>query len=138
MLNEFLQKRGKFPLLIAFLLVASCCSVNRVWLQRDVRKGTLVYTLWGLMSRDGKEMVNRCMAAGCSSTPRRSDRVSLLKLPSNGVLRHIWEKQVQQTLALWKATNHSFLCSDHFTEDLFRGGVGCYGGLGWREGRLYS
>ena len=32
----------------------------------------------------------------------------------------------------------SFLCSDHFTEDLFRGGVGCHGGLGWREGRLYS
>ena len=31
-----------------------------------------------------------------------------------------------------------FLCCDHFTEDLFRGGVGCHGGLGWREGRLYS
>ena len=32
----------------------------------------------------------------------------------------------------------SFLCSDHFTEDLFRGGVGCPGSLGCREGRLYS
>ena len=55
--------------------------------------------------RDGKEMVNRCVAAGCSNTP--SDRVSLLKLPSDGVLRRIWEKQVQRTLAQWKATKHS-------------------------------
>ena len=52
-----------------------------------------------------KEMVNRCVAAGCSNTP--SDRVSLLKLPSNGVLRRTWEKQVQRTLAQWKATKHS-------------------------------
>ena len=56
--------------------------------------------------RDGKEMVNRCVAAGCSNTP--SDRVSLLKLPSDGVLRCIWEKQVQRTLAQWKAT-----CTTH-------------------------
>ena len=40
--------------------------------------------------RDSKEMVNRYVAAGCSKTP--SDRVSLLKLPNGGVLRHIWEK----------------------------------------------
>ena len=50
-------------------------------------------------------MVNRCVAAGCSNTP--SDCVSLLKLPSDGVLRRIWEKQVQRTLAQWKATKHS-------------------------------
>ena len=53
---------------------------------------------------DGKEMVNRCMVAGCSNTP--SDSVSLLKLPSDGVLRRIWEKQVQWTLAQWKASKH--------------------------------
>ena len=55
--------------------------------------------------RDDKEMVSRCMAAECSNIP--SDRVSLLKLSSDGVLRCIWKKQVQQTLAQWKATKHS-------------------------------
>ena len=55
--------------------------------------------------REGKEMVNRCVAAGCSNIP--SDRVSLLKLPSDGILRRIWKKQVQRTLAQWKATKHS-------------------------------
>ena len=54
----------------------------------------------------GKEMVNRCVAAAeCFNIP--SDRVSLLKLSSDGVLRRIWKKQVQQTLAQWKATKHS-------------------------------
>ena len=90
--------------------------------------------------RVGKEMVNRCMAAGCSNNP--NDRVSLLKLPSDDILRCIWEKQVQRTLAQWKATKHSpfFVVTifDHFTKDLFRGGVSCHGGLVWREGRLYS
>ena len=47
LLNEFLQKRGKFPLVIAFLLAPSGCSVNRAWLQRDVRKRN-VCTLQGL------------------------------------------------------------------------------------------
>ena len=42
LLNEFLQKRGKFPLLITFLLAPSGCGVNRARLQRDVRKGTPV------------------------------------------------------------------------------------------------
>ena len=67
----------------------------------------------------GKEMVDKCVADGCSNIP--SDRVSLLKLPSDGILRRTWEKQVQRTLAQWKATKHSFLCSDHFTEDCFEG-----------------
>ena len=43
----------------------------------------------------------------------------LFKFPSDGILRRKWEKQVQQTRAQWKATEHSFLCSDHFTEDCF-------------------
>ena len=55
--------------------------------------------------RVSKEMVNRCVAAGCSNTP--SDCVSLLKLPSDGILRRIWGKQVQWTLAQWKAIKHS-------------------------------
>ena len=50
-------------------------------------------------------MVNRCVAAGCSNTP--SDRVSLLHLPNDGILRRIWEKQVQRTVAQWKSTKHS-------------------------------
>ena len=44
-------------------------------------------------------------SAGCSNSP--GDRVSWLKLPSDGVFRRIWEKQVQRTLAQWKATKHS-------------------------------
>ena len=39
--QNILQKRGKFSLLISLLLAASGCSINRPWLQRDVRKGTL-------------------------------------------------------------------------------------------------
>ena len=62
-------------------------------------------------------MVNRCVAAGCSNTP--SDRVSLFKFPKDRVLRAQWEKQVQRTRAQWKATEHSCLCSEHFTEDSF-------------------
>ena len=54
---------------------------------------------------------------GVPNTP--SDRVSLFKFPSDGVLRRKWEKQVQRTRAQWKATEHSYLCSDHFTEDCF-------------------
>ena len=85
----FLQKRGKFPLLITLLLAPSGCGVNRAWLQRDVRKGTLVHC----KTSHRQKMVNRCMAAGCSNTP--SDYVSLLKLPSDGIFRYIWKKQVQ-------------------------------------------
>ena len=58
-------------MLIAFLLAPSGCGVNWVWLQCDVRKGANVLYIAG--PRDGKEMVNRCVAAGCSNTP--SDRV---------------------------------------------------------------
>ena len=42
----------------------------------------------------GKEMVSKCVATGCSNAP--SDRVSLFKFPSDGVLRRRWEKEVQQ------------------------------------------
>ena len=116
-----------FPLLIAFLLAPSGCGVNRAWLQRDIRKGTLVHCR-------ALPWQKKCVAAGCSNTP--SGGVSLLKLPSDGVLRRIWEKQVQQTSSSVESYQElSFLCSDHFTEDLFRGGVGCHGGRdGGKEG----
>ena len=62
-------------------------------------------------------MVNRCVAGGCSNTLRPG--VSLYKFPKDPVLRKQWEKQVQRTRAKWKATETSFLCSEHFTEDCF-------------------
>ena len=43
MFNNVLQKRSKFPLLISLLPPAFGCGVNRAWLQRDVRKGTLLH-----------------------------------------------------------------------------------------------
>ena len=46
-----------------------------------------VYVFQGQTTR---EMVNRCVAAGCSNTP--SDRVSLFKFPRDGALRRQWEK----------------------------------------------
>ena len=62
-------------------------------------------------------MVNRCVGAGCSNTP--NDKVSLHKFPKDVSLKREWEKQVQRTRAQWKATEHSYLCSEHFTEDCF-------------------
>ena len=77
---------------------------------------------------DGKEMVNNCVAAGWLNTP--SNRVSLLKLPSDGVLRCILEKQVQRTLAQWKATKYSpFFVVTILLRTVSRGGT-----LLWRSG----
>ena len=62
-------------------------------------------------------MVRRCVAAGCSNT--HSDNTSLHKFPRDPELRLKWEKQVQRTRDKWKATENSFLCSDHFEQDCF-------------------
>ena len=62
-------------------------------------------------------MVNRCVAAGCSSTP--SERISLHKFPADPKLREKWVKQVRRTRAQWTPTKHSVLCSEHFSEDSF-------------------
>ena len=97
---------------MASVVAPSCFGVRRAWLH-DVRKGMRVRTSQDRLA----QMVNRCVAAGCSNTP--SNCVSLFKFPSDGVLRHKWEKHVQRTRDQWKATEHSFLCSDHFTEDCF-------------------
>ena len=81
---------------------------------------------------DGKEMVNRCVATVCSNTP--SDRVSLLKLPSDGVLRRIWEKHVQRTLAQWEATKHSpFFIVTILLSTCFEGGLPWRSGMEGRE-----
>ena len=39
--TSFCKQRGQFPLLIACVLAPSSCGVRRVWLQCDIRKGTL-------------------------------------------------------------------------------------------------
>lgn len=62
-------------------------------------------------------MVRRCVAAGCSNTP--SDTITLFKFPNDPVIRDKWVKQVRRTRAEWTATEHSVLCSEHFTEDCF-------------------
>ena len=78
-------------MLNACVLTPSSCGRMRARLQRDVRKGTCVHCQ-AYSTCIAKEMVNRCVAAGCSNTP--SNRVSVLKFPSDGVLRRKREKQV--------------------------------------------
>ena len=108
LLNKFRQKRGKFPLLIAFLLAPSRCGVNRAWFNVTSEKERLYI----VGPREGKEIVNRCVVAGCSNTP------------SDGVLRRIWEKQIQRTLAQWKATKHSpFFVATILLRTCFEGGA---------------
>ena len=74
-----------------------------------------VYVVRPIVHVLAKEMVNRCMAAGCSNTP--SDHVNVYKFPSDGFLRRKWEKQVQRIRSQWNATEHSFLCGEHFADD---------------------
>ena len=62
-------------------------------------------------------MVHCCIAAGCSNTP--SDTITLFKFPNDCALRDKWVRQVRRTRAEWTATEHSVLCSEHFTEDCF-------------------
>ena len=94
------------------------CSSNWLWhmkgtvsmWQPSVKSCLWWYRLW-------QRMVNKCMAAGCSNT--QCNCVHLFKCPSDAVLRCKWEKQIQWTWTRWKATEHSVLCSDHFTENCF-------------------
>ena len=46
-----------------------------------------------------------------------SPGVSLYKFPKDPALRKQWEKQ-EKTRAKWKVTESSFLCSEHFTEEV--------------------
>ena len=63
-------------------------------------------------------MVKRCVAAACSKT--YADNVSLFKFPRDHVLKWQWRKQVQRTRAKWSGpSEHSVLCSDHFTPECF-------------------
>ena len=85
----------------------------------DVITGTeaFVYNLVASTQLLFCKMVRRCVAAGCSNTP--SSTVILFKFPNDPVLRDKWVKQVRRTRAEWEATEHSVLCSEHFSEDCF-------------------
>ena len=77
-------------------------------------------------------MPNRRIATGCSNTA--STEVSLFKFPSDSSLRKQWEKRVQQTRVKWKATDHWFLCSVHFTADCFEAEVSLASQFGITKG----
>ena len=62
-------------------------------------------------------MVYRCVAAGCSNTS--SSSTTLHKFPKDPELRLEWVKQVLRNRTKWRATNYSYLYSDHFSEDCF-------------------
>ena len=63
-------------------------------------------------------MVKRCVAAECSNT--YSDGVSLYTFPRDPAIRQQWVKQVQRTRAQWSGpSEHSVLCSKHFTDSCF-------------------
>ena len=65
-----------------------------------------------------KKMVKRCVAAGCSNTYR--ENLSFFKFPRDPVMRQKWVKQVQRTRAEWSGpSEHSVICSVHFTDDCF-------------------
>ena len=60
-------------------------------------------------------MVKRCVAAARPKT--YADNV---KFPRDHVLKRQWTKQVQRTRAKWSGpSEHSVLCSDHFTPECF-------------------
>ena len=79
-------------------------------------------------------MVKRCIAAGCSNT--YSDGVSLFNFPKDQGRRQQWIRQVQRTRAEWKGpSEHSVLCSDHFTEDCFEPDTAIAASLGLSKPR---
>ena len=63
-------------------------------------------------------MGKKCIAFGCSKTHKND--VSLFKFPTESNLRRAWILQVKRTRDKWDGpSEHSTLCSDHFTEDCF-------------------
>ncbi|KAJ8018264.1 THAP domain-containing protein 10 [Holothuria leucospilota] len=59
-----------------------------------------------------------CVAGYCSNSSK--DGVSLHRFPKTEPHRTLWTRAVRNTRKDWlRPTNHSFLCSAHFTEDRF-------------------
>ena len=104
---------------------------------RDVTRGTRVSArgrlqrVWVSIERS---MVKRCVAAGCSNT--YSSGVSLFYFPKDQAKRLLWTRQVQRTRAEWKGpSEHSVLCSDHFTDDCFEPAAAIASSLGLAQPR---
>ncbi len=65
-------------------------------------------------------MVKKCVAYGCSNVASPENGISLHKFPKIVDCRKIWNRNVAATRADWsEASDHSVLCSKHFTEDQF-------------------
>ena len=61
------------------------------------------------------EMVKSCVAAGCAKIGNDG-----IRFPSDPVMRQRWTKEVQRTPDRWSGlSQHSVLCSSHFTADCF-------------------
>ena len=77
----------------------------------DIIGGTCVS-----ISKLAKTMVKHCVAAECSNTYK----VSLYKFPQDSTIRQEWTRQVKRIRADWSGpSDHSILCSEHFTDDSF-------------------
>ena len=117
----------------SFILLPSGCG--SVWVWFNVKERT--YTSHAVARRERTEqmwkIVNRCVAAGCSNTA--TERISLFRFPRDHALPAQWEKQVQRTRAQWKATEHSYICSEHFTDDCFKVDTALASKFGISKGR---
>ena len=67
-------------------------------------------------------MPKRCVAAGCDGG--KGSGLSLHKFPKNPVTRDQWFKEVAKTRSDWtEPSEHSRLCSLHFTKDSYETSV---------------
>ena len=67
-------------------------------------------------------MPKRCVAAGCDGG--NAAGLSLHKFPKNPVTRDQWSKEVAKTQSYWtEPSEHSRLCSLHFTKDSYETSV---------------
>ncbi len=67
-------------------------------------------------------MVKTCVAVGCSNT--YSHGVGLFGFPQEATLRNKWIREVRKTRDKWKGpSQHSVVCSDHFSEESFESGT---------------
>ena len=64
-------------------------------------------------------MTRRCVVAGCSSTS--ADDVSLHLFPKDPKTRKMWTKKIRDNRVNWTGpSEHSYVCSKHFTDEMFR------------------
>ena len=64
-------------------------------------------------------MPNHCVAAGCTNSSTIKG-ISVYHFPKDLSLRKKWVDQVKRTRDKWTGpSEHSILCSDHFSDDCF-------------------